>query len=80
MASIPMHNETEYTLTDEMRSKLPRMPKSILGKRSARSGCSMASSAMPSTRGRMRCVTLFPSGLRLGQQHDDIAGHVLPSG
>src|SRR5215471_3999662 len=36
------------------------MSTSISGDRSAPSGCSMALRAMPSTRGRVRCVMLFP--------------------
>ena len=53
-------NETDYLLTDTMRQTSSLMPKSILGNRSAPSGCSMALRAMPSMHGRRRCVMRFP--------------------
>ena len=60
MASMSIHNETDYPLTDTMREYIILDAQEHFGEQSAPYGCSMALRAMLSMHGRRRCVMRFP--------------------
>jgi hypothetical protein len=66
MARMPIHNETDYPLTDTMRQHIIRDAQEHFGEQVRSIGNSMALRVTPSTRGRKRCGMRFPRGFLLG--------------